>query len=82
VERGRWDEAEQLFGKVMETRKMKLGEDHSDTLTSIANLAFTWKYSGHVAETISLLRDFFVRKEKVLGPNHRSTLSGSTTLLE
>jgi hypothetical protein len=66
----------------METRKLKLGEDYPDTLTSIANLAFTWKYSGHVTEAISLLRDCFVRKDKVLGPNHPSTLSSSTTLLE
>lgn len=37
----RWVEAEQLFVQVMETRKTKLGADHPDTLTSMANLAST-----------------------------------------
>ncbi|KAG9241639.1 hypothetical protein BJ878DRAFT_389836, partial [Calycina marina] len=38
---GRWDDAEKLFVQVMETSKTKLGVDHPDTLTSMANLAFT-----------------------------------------
>jgi hypothetical protein len=40
---GRWEEAEQLEVQVMETRKMKLGEDHPDTLTSMASLASTYR---------------------------------------
>jgi hypothetical protein len=38
---GRWQEAEQLELQVIETSKTKLGADHPDTLTSMANLAFT-----------------------------------------
>ncbi|KAJ5128088.1 hypothetical protein N7448_008867 [Penicillium atrosanguineum] len=45
--------AEQLEVQVMETRKTKLGEDHPDTLTSMANLAFTWKSSGHDAKAVN-----------------------------
>ncbi|KAI1829755.1 hypothetical protein DTO013E5_7634 [Penicillium roqueforti] len=41
--RGSWADAEQLQVQVMETRKTKLGEDHPDTLSSMANLALTWK---------------------------------------
>ncbi|OQE16973.1 hypothetical protein PENSTE_c022G00411, partial [Penicillium steckii] len=40
---GRWEEAEQLNVQVMETRKTKLGEDHPDTLSSMANLASTYR---------------------------------------
>ncbi|KAJ5346181.1 hypothetical protein N7452_004185, partial [Penicillium brevicompactum] len=36
---GCWEEAKQLEIQVMETRKTKLGEDHPDTLASMANLA-------------------------------------------
>jgi hypothetical protein len=51
--KGRWDEAEKLFAQVTETRKSKLGEDHPDTLTSMANLVSTfskqgrWDEAGH-----------------------------------
>ncbi|CAG8014430.1 unnamed protein product [Penicillium salamii] len=38
---GQLGEAEQLFVQVMETTKAKLGADHPDTLTSMANLAST-----------------------------------------
>jgi hypothetical protein len=42
-EAGQWKEAEELDVQVMETRKRVLGEEHPDTLTSINNLAFTFK---------------------------------------
>jgi hypothetical protein len=51
----RWVEAEQLEVQVMETRKIKLGADHPDTLTSMANLAFTWKSSGYNTQALYLL---------------------------
>jgi hypothetical protein len=40
--RGRWGAAEELEVQVMETSKKKLGADHPDTLTSMANLASTF----------------------------------------
>ncbi|KAF2474439.1 uncharacterized protein BDR25DRAFT_166411, partial [Lindgomyces ingoldianus] len=43
---GRWDVVEQLDVQVMETRKKKLGADHPDTLTSMANLAPTYRNQG------------------------------------
>ncbi len=38
----RWKEAELLDAQVMETRKRVLGEEHPNTLTSMANLALTY----------------------------------------
>lgn len=49
---GRWEEAEQLEVQVMETSKKKLGEDYSSTLTSMNNLAFTWKAQRRDANTL------------------------------
>jgi hypothetical protein len=40
---GKQKKAEELFMQVMETRKRVLGAGHPDTLTSMANLAHTWK---------------------------------------
>jgi hypothetical protein len=38
----------------METRKTKLGEDHPDTLISIANLASTYRNQGRWEEAEQL----------------------------
>ena len=46
VEQGRWKEAATLRVVVMEKRKQVLGDDHPDTLTSMANLAFTYRKQG------------------------------------
>jgi len=43
---GRWKEAEQLQLQVMETSLRVLGPGHPDALTSMANLAYTWKSQG------------------------------------
>ncbi|KAA8647832.1 tetratricopeptide repeat protein [Aspergillus tanneri] len=79
---GRWEEAEQLQVHVMEARKIKLGEDHPDKLTSIANLAATWKSSGKTADAINLLRDCLAKKKQAIGPNHPRAVPNSKTLLK
>lgn len=40
---GRYNEAEKSFSQVMDTKKRELGQEHPDTLTSIANLASTYR---------------------------------------
>ena len=45
-EGGHWDKAGQLFVQVMDTRKRVLGEEHPDTLTSMGNLASTFRNQG------------------------------------
>jgi hypothetical protein len=79
---GRWEEAEQLFVQVMETRKTKLGADHPSTLTSMANLAFTWESTGQHTKAIDLLRTCVVKQQRALGPAHPHTVSNDNTLLE
>lgn len=48
----------------METRKKVLGNEHPDTLTAIANLAFTLKSQNQNQEALSL--NFFSVGEVVL----------------
>lgn len=66
----------------METRKTKLGEDHPDTLMSMANLAFTWKSAGQQANAINLLRLCVAKQQLIIGRGHPNTVTNSNTLLE
>jgi hypothetical protein len=43
---GRWDVAKELEVQVMDTGKKKLGANHPDTLTRMANLALTYQDQG------------------------------------
>ena len=47
----------------METSKTKLGADHPDTLTSMANLAFTWKSTGQHGKAIDMLRTCVLKQQ-------------------
>jgi hypothetical protein len=53
---GQWNEAERAFLQVMETRKTVLGPEHPDTLTSMNNLAITWKATTTTDHASHLLR--------------------------
>ncbi|KAK7193328.1 phosphorylase superfamily protein, partial [Paraphaeosphaeria sporulosa] len=51
---GRYNESEQAFAQVMKTRKRVLGEEHPSTLTSMANLASTYRNQGRWKEAEEL----------------------------
>lgn len=57
--------AEKLHLQVMETRKMKLGLDHPDTLGGIANLPSIYSQEGRLKEVETL-------QEEVIGMNSRT----------
>lgn len=80
--RGPVGRGQQLDVHVIESRKKKLGEDHPDTLSSTANLAFTWKSAGRKATAINLLRICVAKQQLIIGPGHPHTVSNSNTLLE
>lgn len=67
--------------QVLETRKTKLGADNPDTLTGMANLAFTFESIGRRSEAIDLLRTCVIEQQRILGPAHSDTVSNSDTLL-
>jgi hypothetical protein len=78
---GRWDEAETLQRQVMKTLKKKLGADHPDTLTSMANLAFTWKAQCRSEEAVVLMRQCIQQRQRVLKAGHLD-LTSSVRVLE
>ncbi|KAK7177494.1 Kinesin light chain 5 [Paraphaeosphaeria sporulosa] len=71
---GRYEEAEELNVQVMETRKRVLGEEHPDTLTSMANLASTFWNQGRWKEAEELEVQVMETRKRVLGEEHPSTL--------
>jgi hypothetical protein len=64
----------------METSKKKLGADHPSTLSSMANLAFTWKGNGKETEALRLMEDCVRFRKRVLGLNHPYSISSCRAL--
>ncbi|CAF9922484.1 MAG: hypothetical protein ALECFALPRED_002096 [Alectoria fallacina] len=93
---GRWDEAEELEVQVMETSLRVLGQEHPDTLSSMASLASTYRNQGRwneaeklevqVMETRrwneaeKLEVQVIKTRKRVLGQEHPDTLSSMTSL--
>ncbi|KAL8735363.1 MAG: hypothetical protein Q9166_000908 [cf. Caloplaca sp. 2 TL-2023] len=76
----RWKEAEELEVVVIKIRKRVLGEEHPDTLSSMNNLAFTWKSQGLNAKAINLMGECVHLRTRILGADHPDTLSSSAEL--
>jgi tetratricopeptide (TPR) repeat protein len=75
-----WAEAKQLYKCMMKKRIEKLGEDHSFTLTTMHNLASTYRRVGKLEKAENLeLKVLDVRKAK-LGEQHPDTLSSMDSL--
>jgi hypothetical protein len=79
-EGGQWREAEMLQLQVMETRKQVLGEEHPDTLTSMANMASTYWNQGRWKEAEVLNVQVLEATKRVLGEEHPDTLTSMANL--
>lgn len=62
--------------------KVKLGHNHPDTLTSMANLAIIWKVQGRDAEAIELMRKCVELRRRILSTAHPLSISSSSVLSE
>jgi hypothetical protein len=58
-----------------------LGAEHPGTLTSMHNLAFTWKDLERQTEAIKLLDECVELRKRVVGVNHPDFLSSSSALI-
>jgi hypothetical protein len=65
---------------VMETRKRVLGQEHPDTLTSMANLASTYWDRGRRKEAEDLEVQVIETRKRVLGQEHPDTLTSMANL--
>ena len=66
----------------MEITKRVLGEEHPSTLTTMHNLAYTWKSQSRNNEAISLMKNCFELRNQILGPEHPGTEISLQTLRE
>jgi len=77
---GRWQEAETLQVRVMETSIRVLGEEHPGTLTSMSNLASTYWNQGRWQEAETLDVRVMETWIRVLGEEHPDTLRSMNNL--
>jgi tetratricopeptide (TPR) repeat protein len=77
---GWYNEAEKLFIEVKEARERVSGEDHPDTLLSMANLAATYRKQGRPSDAEELFLAVVEVKKRVYGEKHRSTLTSMNGL--
>ena len=75
-------EAEIFFVKMVELSSRVLGQEHPGTLTSLANLASTYRHQGRWNEAENLESQVLVTAIRVLGEEHPFTLSIRTSLVE
>ena len=65
---------------MIETSKKKLGVDHPSTLTSMANLALTYRNQGRWDAAEELEVQVMEMSKKKLGVDHPSTLTSMANL--
>ena len=80
VEQGHWKEAEVLEVVVMEKRKQMVGDDQSDTLTSMGNLASTYRNLRRWKEAEAIEVVVMEKMRHVLGEDHPDTLTSMGNL--
>ena len=64
----------------MEARKRVLGQEHPDTLTSMANLAHTLHSIGRMDDAITMMTDAVTYLTSKLGVHHPDTIQSQLTL--
>ena len=78
--RGQWKDAEGLHKEATDIRGGLLGPEHPDTLTSMANLASTYRNQGRWEEAEKLSVQVIEMSKMKLGPDHPDTLTSIANL--
>jgi tetratricopeptide (TPR) repeat protein len=71
---GRYEEAEQLYERVLKGWEEQLGPAHPDTLGTVQSLAVVYDYQGRYKEAEQLYERVLKGWEEQLGPAHPDTL--------
>ncbi|KAI4212305.1 MAG: hypothetical protein LQ351_005018 [Letrouitia transgressa] len=80
VEAGRYNEAEKIGAQRLVLFKGILGEEHPETLRTMAVLASTYCDRGHYRDAEALQRQVLDLRKSVLGKKHLDTLSSMDCL--
>jgi hypothetical protein len=68
--------------KLYIARLRHLGPDHPDTLTSMANLAYSWRSQDFSVKALRLLSECFELQKKQLGVDHPETRASAKYIEE
>jgi len=77
-----YEDAEHLFREALEGRKLKLGDDHPDTLETKNDLAVLYKEQGKYDEAETLLLESIEGRRLKLGDTHPHTLESLNNLID
>jgi tetratricopeptide (TPR) repeat protein len=69
-----------VLKKSLETRKLKLGPDHPDTLATMNNLGWAYTVAGELDLAIPLQEETLKLQKATLGPDHPDTLTTMNNL--
>ncbi len=76
----RFDEAEQLFEKVLKTRRRVQGEEHPHTLDDLSNLATVLRAQRRYKQAEPLFVESLELKKRILGSEHPNTRASMEAL--
>ncbi|KAL9573929.1 hypothetical protein ACKAV7_001921 [Fusarium commune] len=78
--RGRWREKEPVDRRALDLRREVLGEEHPDTMWSMADLAVTYHQQGRYDKAESIYQEVLELRREVLGETHPDTISSMADL--
>jgi tetratricopeptide (TPR) repeat protein len=77
---GEYSAAETQYSRALEIRHRIFGEDHPDTLTSLASMAFYFLEKGKYDQAEPMLRQCLKKQRRILGEEHPETLGSLQNL--
>jgi len=75
VDQGQYAEAAALYRRALAIREAKLGKNHPDVASTLANLAGVYHDQGQYADAVALLQRALAIKEAKLGKDHPDVAS-------
>ena len=77
---GNFQDAERMARRSEKVRKEELGQQHKDTLSSMAMVAWSWRDQGQWTKAEELEVQVMETRKRVLGDEHPSTLTSMANL--
>ena len=79
-EDGKISDSERLSSQAVKIYREILGDDHCDTLTTMHNLASTYRAQGRTGEAAGLQEEVLEKSRRILGDDHPDTLTTMDSL--
>jgi len=79
---GKYDDSAKLLWEVVKSRGADRGADNLDTLTSMNNLALTYRQQGKFTEAAKMDEGVWAKRKVILGDDHPYTLTSMHNLAE